>query len=491
MLRSAKREVFDLRLSDDEIDSLPMAFARINLRNNRPVGRIRVANANFKKYFFEGVHWADRARLEFAPKDSKASPFKKLKSGVPSKEVLDRAGAIDCFYDWDAKDSDPPTHYIEYEYPEFLHRIIQRELRTLPTWRRDFRWTVVRRKRSNLFWIDDVSEEMSRARDRDLTTAAGASLIKRVHTRDDAESRIAYRIDQKSSDGLGGDFFFQRWTIEKRHLVTFVGDAAGSSLRGALTSLMAGVKLTELCQTDELQEDMEWLAEETEGNLASWMLNEVDRFLEGCFKETEGGLGTGIGIDGVLCVFDTQSQTLYHSDGNFQLWRVRDGKVTDVTRLSEDEESEDKNGEHEGSAPDRKTIGAGWEGAFSFDQLEYDDKDMFFAASDGVFDQLSPGVASNPTRFTRKRFEKALKKLARGQPLSELADKCGFEEILGLANEYCEHLRAQIENHMSGDGTFEKADQNDDRLIVGIVPWASEEARKKDVSATILDDDVI
>ena len=462
-----------MKFDKDDLNDLPFGFAAIKTN-----GKIDFTNKEFDRMFFSDIKWTDFARKKYSFGCRGSSPFGAMKSGQPSDEELHNAGAVDYFHKWTSRLVDAPTHFITY--PSVFDKTLTDEVRKLASFRRDFRFlSYDASAKRRFYWVDDVTKQIATQREVEETQTSGDALIKRVHIGPEPVTCVFYAIDQKLGK-LGGDFYFLRREGNDRYLVFFVGDAAGKGLKAAMISLLAGIKLGEICQAprsgaenvaspDPDTVDDSPVSIFSADNPALAILHELDRFLEDSFASPNPASRLSVGLDGMACVFDLVEKKLHYADGNFEIWRARGGQIESLGRMREPDGSFTDNGS---GAPGRrrgKSIGAGWKGAeFSAHVVDLENADVFFSASDGVFDQVGPEADKDDlSRFTKQRFEALLKdQVSRNEENLKSED---FNNRFKIAKSIVKRIKKELERHRGRRGAEPPADRVDDQLIVGLV----------------------
>ncbi len=463
-----------------ELNALPFAFAKISKKKGKPNGQVTFRNTFFANLFFDGVPWTDKARRSFARKINGKSPLGPLREGLPSQQDLKSAGGVDYFRPWDAPLDSKPTHHIIY--PNVLRESFLRDIRNLPGWRRQFRFHLIEGGRKFAVWVDEITREIETQLEIEASNKAGDRLIRVVQRGLDAVPGVAYAITQRRG-ALGGDFYFHRWSRDGRYLVVLIGDSAGDGVPAALTSLIAGVKLAELCQLQNLGELLSLGYKDDSGNLASRMLDELDDYLVDTFQPVEKGQNPGIGLDGIACVFDYETSEFHYAEGNFQVWRVRGGQIDVLGHMaSEGQQVADEEEDARVQRNSGKTIGAGWELEFEYGTAEFRPGDLLVSASDGVFNQLGPGENGELVRYGKRSFERDLKEILAGFGETDLtAFETGRTEVV---SDLVEALSERVTNHLTSRQDGSRVARGDDQLIYAmILPEASSSADGESIAS--------
>ncbi len=364
-----------------------------DLLNSSPVavlicdhgGKAIYRNQRYEDAFFAAVECPRRAAATSADSDPVPGMWV---DGAPPPSARRHDGGRDLFYRWGSWDVNAePFAFIEYpEIPWLRHRkYLDRAFMVHSESGAD--------NGTTYYWFQDITSEFELRKQELMGRRGGDALIQAIlnaRKRDSAYfPGVHHEIAQL--EDVGGDFFFAR-TLDPSTKLLLVGDSAGKSVRGAMISLVAGSIMQEMSLdiSGRLKtggngngtgpNDSTRIIETELGDApAQKILEDLhNRFSERL--ELKGNLPVfrrrDIGLDCVVALFDLAAGRVSVAQGNLPMWRVRNGEITPLCQLQEQ---------------DGKSVGSVSAGTFDHQTFDLEEGDLFFTATDGVYDQPGRG----------------------------------------------------------------------------------------------------
>lgn len=180
-----------------------------------------------------------------------------------------------------------------------------------------------------------------------------------------AFSELYFDVIQR--DQIGGDFVFI--TEDDNRIYFAIMDCTGHGIPGSLLTMMGYNFLNEAINPNSNQ-------------TANQILKKLDEKFQLFFKTKEGKTQLHDGMDGVLCIYDTQSGILQYSMAGRPFW----AKI---------------NKQWFKQRPDRNSIGGHSISDFEIHEIKIEKGDEIFLFSDGLTDQFG---GENNKKFLTKRL---------------------------------------------------------------------------------------
>lgn len=180
-------------------------------------------------------------------------------------------------------------------------------------------------------------------------------------------------IFHSPKDTLSGDFYW--FKKRENEIILAVADCTGHGVPGALVSIIGSQKLS-----DAVAEGMD----------TSKILNQLNRDIKTCLRQSEGNGSSRDGMDIAICAIDTEKRTVKYAGANIPFLLMRNGQ-NEVEKL---------NGT-------RRGIGGVTEDETFFEThtLQLQPGDTFYLSSDGYADQDG---GERGKKLMRKKFRKLL-----------------------------------------------------------------------------------
>jgi serine phosphatase RsbU (regulator of sigma subunit) len=177
----------------------------------------------------------------------------------------------------------------------------------------------------------------------------------------------------KQRDLIGGDFIY--YSTLKDKVIFGLMDCTGHGVPGALLSMMGYNFINDSVHSKQILNPAE-------------LLKEIDRKFHHYFSHHADEKVMRDGMDGIMCVYNQQTNTLHYSMAGRPFWSKQ-------------------NGRWEKHRPDRNSIGGAFSSAFVEHEVKCDETTEVFLFSDGLSDQFG---GENDKKFLTKRIMQHLKK---------------------------------------------------------------------------------
>lgn len=206
-------------------------------------------------------------------------------------------------------------------------------------------------------------------------------------------------IFYKPKDIVSGDFY---WVNKiKNYTIIATADCTGHGVPGAFMSVLGISLLNEILRRNKISK-------------ASQTLEILRYELKEALNQSQNDYSHNSGMDIALCVIDHDKKIMQYSGANAPLYLVRDNKLIEYK-------------------PTRNPIGlTPIEIPFLNNEIEYEDKDVFYLFSDGYMDQFG---GSDGKKFRSRRFKHLLLEINKA-PLEIQKDHIKLSLLKWMENKY-------------------------------------------------------